>query len=283
MKRIGVAGIGIMGAGMASSLLRNGFRVTLWNRSRAKCDPLVDLGATVASSPESLASESDVVVSVLRDDFVVREVLIDQMLPGVKSGTTFIDMSTVTPGLARRAASACESRGCNFLDAPVMGSKEAAAAGELTILVGGSSETLEAQRDVLSALGQRIIHVGPNGSSAYLKLACNQLVAGVMAAIGEGIALARQGDVDRTTAVEMFTSTLSRVAGMKHPKIANQDWSTHFALDLMLKDLRQAQEAASESQLGMPVLSAVAEVYRQLQGQGRGALDFSVVTDPNNS
>ena len=280
MKRVGVVGIGIMGSGMASSLIRNGFPVTVWNRSQSKCLPLVEKGATLAPDPSSLAANSDVVVSVLRDDQVVRDVVLEQILPHSKAGTTLIDASTVTPAMSREVAQTAQSRGCDFLDAPVMGSKEAAENGQLTFLVGGPPETLEAQRDLLSAMGQRIVHVGPNGSSAFLKLACNQFVAGIIAAIGEGLALAQKGGVDRATAVDIFTSTMSRVAGLKHPKIANRDWSTHFALDLMFKDLVQTQQAALEAELSMPVLAAVTDTYEKVRRLGKGELDFSVVADP---
>ena len=280
MKRVGVVGVGIMGAGMASSLLRNGFPVTVWNRSQEKCMPLVEQGATLALDVASLAANSDVVVSVLRDDQVVREIVLDQILPNARPGTTLIDASTVTPAMSRETAQKAEERGCTLLDAPVMGSKEAAHNGQLTFLVGGSAETLEAQQDVLSAMGQKIVHIGPNGSSAFLKLACNQFVAGIIAAIGEGLTLAQKGGVDRQTAVEIFTSTMTRVAGLKHSKIANRDWSTHFALDLMFKDLVQTQQAAAEAGLSLPVLAAVTDTYEKVRRQGKGELDFSVVADP---
>jgi 3-hydroxyisobutyrate dehydrogenase len=280
MKRIGVVGIGIMGGGIAASLLRKGFAVSVWNRSQEKCASLVQSGASLAPDPLSVAAESDVVVTVLRDDQVVREVLLEQMLPHAKPGTTFIDMSTVTPAMSRNLAQAARSRGCHFLDAPVMGSKEAAENGQLTILVGGPAETLEAQQDVLSAMGQKIVHVGPNGSSAFLKLACNQFVAGIIAGVGEGLALAKKGGVDRQTAVDIFMGTMARVAVLKHSKIADRDWATHFALDLMFKDLVQAQQAADEVKLPMPVLSAVTDTFERVRRQGIGELDFSVVADP---
>ena len=283
MKRIGVVGIGIMGGGIAASLLRRGFPVSVWNRSQAKCAPLIEKGAALAPDPESVAVDSNVVITVLRDDQVVRELVLERMLPHAKPGTTFIDMSTVTPAMSRNLAQTARSRGCNFLDAPVMGSKEAAENGQLTILVGGPAETLEAQQDVLSAMGQKIVHVGPNGSSAFLKLACNQFVAGIIASVGEGLALAKKGGVDRQTAVDVFMGTMARVAVLKQPKIANRDWETHFALDLMFKDLVQAQQAADEVQLPMPVLTAVTDTFERVRRQGVGELDFSVVADPEGA
>jgi 3-hydroxyisobutyrate dehydrogenase len=280
MKKVGVAGIGLMGAGIAASLMRNGFAVTVWNRSEAKCSPLVESGARLAASLPALASEADVVVTILRDDSVVRELVLEQVIPHMKAGAALIEMSTVTPAVSRALAEAVEPRGLHFIEAPVMGSKEAAENGQLKVLAGGSAETVQAQHDVLSAMAQKIIHVGPAGSSAYLKLACNQLVAATIGALGEGLALAQKGGVDRKTAVELFMSTLARVAGLKHPKIADKEWSTHFALDLMFKDLVQAQRTADDLHLPMPVLAAVTDVYERVRREGKGALDFSVVADP---
>jgi 3-hydroxyisobutyrate dehydrogenase-like beta-hydroxyacid dehydrogenase len=186
MKRVGVAGIGLMGGGMALSLLRKGFPVTVWNRTAEKCSPLGEAGARVASSLTSLASDSDVVVTMLRDDSVVRDLVLEQVVPHMNPGATLIDMSTVSPAVSHSVAEAAGARGLHFIEAPVMGSKEAAENGQLTILAGTDEETLEAQRDLLSAMGQKVIHVGPAGSSAFLKLACNQLVAAIIGALGEG-------------------------------------------------------------------------------------------------
>jgi 3-hydroxyisobutyrate dehydrogenase len=280
MKRIGFVGLGIMGSGMAASLLGKGYPLTVWNRTRSRCAPLVEKGATEAPDLASVAAASQLIISMLRDDAVVRRVVKEGLLPHAAPGTTLIDMSTVTPRMCRELAAAAGSQGCQLLDAPVMGSKEAAAGGQLIIMVGGDAQILEAHFDVLSAMGQKVIHVGPNGSSAFLKLACNQLVAGVMAAIGEGLELAARGGVDRQTAVDTFVATLARVAGLKHAKIAERDWSTHFALELMLKDLNQALEAADDVRLPMPVLAAVREAYQRVNEQGKGELDFSVVADP---
>jgi 3-hydroxyisobutyrate dehydrogenase len=277
MKRIGFVGLGIMGQGMAANLLNRGFAVTIWNRTESKSRRLIEMGATLAPSLSSLARESEVIVTMLRDDAVVRNIVIDQLVPSAKPGTTFLEMSTITPEVARTLSEAVKARGCYSLEAPVMGSKEAAEKGQLIILVGGPLEVMEAQHDILSALGQKILHVGPNGSSAFLKLACNQMVASVMAAMGESVALIERAGLDRTQAVEIFATTLSRVAAMKQQKIAEQDWSTHFALDLMLKDLTQALQAAKEIGVPMSVLTTVREKYLVAQQQGKGELDFSVM------
>ncbi len=280
MKKIGFIGLGIMGSGMAGSLIRKGFEVTVWNRDKEKFKPLARLGAKVAESVQDLAGNADVVVSMLRDDKVVKQILIEQAIPAARPGTTFIDMTTVTPMMVRQMVHTITAHGCHYLDAPVSGSKLAAENGQLNIMVGGSADMLEAQRDVLSAMGQNILHIGPHGSSAYIKLANNQLAAVMMAAIGEGLALTGSAGLDRKIVLETLVATASRVAGMKLPKILEKEWSTHFALELMVKDMTQALQAADELGVPMPVLAIARESYQRIRQQGKGELDFSVVTDP---
>lgn len=279
MKKVGFIGLGIMGSGMAANLVKKGFAVTVWNRDHSKTAQLKELGAAVATGISVLAGEAEVVVSMLRDDAVVRRVLLEQAIPAAKPGTTFIDMSTVTPGMARQLAESAAAHSCNFLDAPVSGSKAAAAGGQLNIMVGGPTEVLEAQRDVLAAMGQNIVHVGPNGASAYLKLANNQLAAVLLGAIGESLALIEKAGLDRTMALEALVGTASRVTQLKQAKIQARDWETQFALDLMHKDLTQTLQAADELAIPMPILAVTRESYQRARQKGKGSLDFSVVTE----
>jgi 3-hydroxyisobutyrate dehydrogenase len=264
---------------MAANLVKKGYAVTVWNRDQSKTAPLAELGASVAPGIAALAQEVEVVVSMLRDDAVVRRLLLEQAIPNAKAGTTFIDMSTVTPGMARQLAEAAAANGCGFLDAPVSGSKAEAAGGQLNIMVGGSAEVLEAQRDILAAMGQNIVHVGPNGASAFLKLANNQLAAVMLAAMGESLALIEKAGIDRTMALEALVGTVSRVAQLKQAKIQAQDWETQFALDLMHKDLTQTLQAADELGLPMPILAVARESYQRARQNGKGALDFAVITE----
>jgi 3-hydroxyisobutyrate dehydrogenase len=281
MKKIGFIGLGIMGGGMAANLVKKGYELTVWNRDRKKTGPLVALGAKVADSPATLAAEVEVVVSMLRDDQVVRQLILEEALPAAHPGTTFIDLSTITPGMCRLLEQHASEQGCHFLDAPVTGSKAAAAAGQLNIMVGGSAAVLEAQRDVLEAMSQKITHVGPNGSSAFLKLANNQLAAVMMAALGESLSIIEQTEVDRNLALEIFIGTFARVGGLKLDKIKEKDWSTEFALDLMFKDMTQALQAADEVGVPVPVLGVARESLQRVRQSGKGSLDFSVVADPS--
>jgi 3-hydroxyisobutyrate dehydrogenase len=270
-----------MGSGMAGQLLEKGFELLVWNRDQKKAQPLVEKGAKLAESSADLASKVEVVITMLRDDAVVREILLGEngAIRVAKPGTIFIDMSTVTPMLARELAAACKARGLPFLDAPVPGSKGAAASGQLGILVGGEASTLEAVRDILEAMSQSIIHVGLNGSSAVLKLANNQLSGVFIAALGESLALCEAAGLNREMVLETLSATASRVGGMKKPKILNRDFSTDFALDLIHKDLTQTLQAANELTVPMPLLATARELYQQARKEGKGDKDFSIITE----
>ncbi len=281
MKKIGFAGLGIMGSGMAANMIRKGFEVTVWNRDAGRCAPLAAAGARVARTPAEMASQAEVVITMVRDDAAVRAVLSgpEGAFEKAQKGTCFIDMSTVTPGLARAMAQEANKRGFSYLDAPVTGSKGAAAEGKLNILVGGPVEILEEQREVLEAMSQSIAHLGPNGASAYFKLANNQIAAVLMAALGESLALIEQAGIDRQWGIETLAGTVTRVMGLKKEKIQHEDWSTDFALDLMYKDINQALIAAEELKHPQPIVAAAREVYQRGRQANLGSKDFSAVSE----
>jgi 3-hydroxyisobutyrate dehydrogenase len=281
--KIGLIGLGIMGRGMAGQLLQKGFDLTVWNRDISKATPLKEQGAKVAESSAALVADADVVITMLRDDGAVRQTLLgaNGILASARPETIFIDMSTVTPMLVNEVATAMREKGCAYLDAPVLGSKDAAAGGKLTVLVGGNAEILEKVRPVLEAVGQNIMHVGANGTSAVLKLANNQAAAVALASVGESLALceAYSLSLSREQILDLITTTASRVLSMKKEKMVTQDWSTHFALDLMYKDLSQTLGAAGEKHLPMPILAATRETYQRARQSGKGELDFAAVTE----
>jgi 3-hydroxyisobutyrate dehydrogenase len=279
-KRVGFIGLGIMGGGMAGQLLTKGFELTVWNRSAAKAAGLVQRGARLASTPADLARDVEVIVLMIRDDDSVRQVVTGPQgaLSTARPGTAFINMSTTTPVLALEMAQTLAARGCTLLDAPVTGSKAAAASGQIGILVGGSAADLEAQRDVLSAMGN-VTHVGPLGSSATFKLANNSLAATLVTAIGEALALCESTGLPRQMLVETFAATAARVCGLKKDKISQRDWSTDFALELMCKDLKQILDTAQKNQVNLPLITAVRDIHERSKTQGNGEQDFCVVAD----
>jgi len=282
-KRVGVIGTGIMGAGMAEQLLRQGFPVVVWNRTPDKAVPLVKLGATAARSPAELAPQVDTILLVVRDDAAVRAVVLgpEGALSKARPGTTFINASTVTPALVREVGAAIEAKDCAFMDAPVTGSKAAAANGKLGFLVSGRPEVVQSQLDVLNVLGQTITDFGPLGNSAVFKLANNQLAATLIRAMGESLALTEAAGLKREVVVEALVTTATRVCGLKKDKLLHRDWSTDFALDLMCKDLDQALQTSAELNVPSPLIAAVREIYRKAADRGGGELDFAAVVEFN--
>src|SRR5581483_747935 len=170
--RVAFLGLGLMGGGMAGRLLAEKFPVAVYNRSRQKAERLASLGAKVSATPREAAAGADVVIAMLSADEASRHVWLgaDGALAGAARGAILIESSTISPGWACELAVAAAAQGCELLDAPVAGSKPQAAAGQLLFLVGGADATLERARPVLVALSRDIVHLGPVGSGALVKL-----------------------------------------------------------------------------------------------------------------
>ncbi len=278
-KDIGFAGLGIMGSRMAANLLRHGFPVCVWDRNGETVDALVEQGASAAESPEELAGGADVAITILWGDDASRKVVLERMIPAARPGTIFLEMSTVSAAMQRALGQAADARGCRFLGAPVTGSKDAADAGELTALAGGPHDVLDALRDVLEAMVKNVVYTGGYGTSAALKLGNNQLLALVVAGLAESLRASEAAGVDRRLALDLFAGTAGRVAEMKRRPIAERDFSPHFTLAALVKDLREARAAASDAGLDLPLLTQTCALYERALNEGKGALDFSAIAD----
>jgi 3-hydroxyisobutyrate dehydrogenase len=181
--------------------------------------------------------------------------------------------------MQRHLADAARARGCRFVDAPVTGSKHAAERGELTALAGGEAEDIERVRPVLAAMTASVKHVGPNGSSASLKLGNNQIIALIAGALRESLAMCDAAGIDREAAIDMYCGTFGRVAAMKRGVMIARDWTPHFTTDALLKDLHAAARTAEAAGIEVPLLHALIPTLEDAVRQGRGRLDFSSLTD----
>src|SRR5208282_2837911 len=172
---VGFIGLGLMGKPMAQNLLRAGFPLVVWNRTKAKADDLIRGGAKLAANPREAAAQSDVLITIVSDPSALEEVLwgANGALEGSRAGSTLIDSSTVSPDMARRIAKACAERGVEFLDAPVTGGTWGAQKGELVFMVGGKAEVLDRVKPVLEAMGKKFPLLGPNGAGQTVKLGMN--------------------------------------------------------------------------------------------------------------
>src|SRR5580704_12172988 len=233
-----------MGRPMAANLLKAGFAVTVWNRTASRTQPLVELGARAEAGPRETAAASDVLITIVSDPPALEQVLWGDQgaLEGLRRGSVLVDSSTVSPVLARKVAAACAERGIEFLDAPVTGGTWGAEKGELTIMVGGTAETLARVEPVFAALAKRWIHIGPNGTGQTVKLAMNLLLALEVDALAEALALSTAGGVPGERLVEVMQASMGRapVLDVKAPLILQHNYPPSFPLRLMHKDVTLA-------------------------------------------
>jgi 3-hydroxyisobutyrate dehydrogenase len=279
---VAILGLGIMGSGMASRLLSAGFPLTVYNRSSEKTSPFASAGTRVADSPRQAASGAAVVISMVSDDQASRDVWLGESgaLAGAGAGCLLIESSTLSVGWVKELAAASAERGCEFLDAPVTGTKPHAASGELVFLVGGSETALAAVRPVLAVLGRHIIHLGPQGSGALMKL-INNFICGVQAAsFAEAARMVEAAGMDRDKAFSILTEgapgsgIVKRVAS----RVANNDFDPNFTLRLMAKDLGYALQEGAARGINLQTASPALQIFQRAMDRGHGDEDFSAVT-----
>ena len=258
---ISYLGLGTMGGGMASNLLKAGYKLTVWNRSAEKCKPFARKGARLAESPADAIRDVDLVIYMLSNDQAVEEVVFgaNGILSGIKEGQIAMDMSTVLPATSLREQQAYSNRGVNFLDAPVFGSKTESAKAKLWIMAAGKRHTFEKVKPVLQHLGQTVHYFGKNGNATAMKLVGNLIAALELEALSEGLVLARKAGLDLSTVMEVV-----KVADFRSPllvsngqNILKRDFSTSFALKLMLKDAGLIDKFAGSLQSPIPGLRVV--------------------------
>ncbi len=272
-----------MGAGMASRLLGQGFRVAVYNRTPEKAAPLLRQGARVCVSARSAACVADVVISMLADDDASRNVWLGETgaLAGATPQALLIESSTVSPGWVRELAAASAARGFALIDAPVTGSKPQAAVGQLLFLAGGEAADVERARPVLEALGRGIVHLGTLGSGAMAKL-INNFLCGVQAvAIAEALALIERTSLDpaRTLAVLTKGAAGSPLIELLSVRMANRDFAPNFLLRLMAKDLKYAIDEAESLSTPLATAAAALQTMRTAIDRGLGDKDFSAVIE----
>lgn len=261
IKTISYLGLGTMGSGMASNLLKTGYQLTVWNRSVEKCEPFARKGARVADTPTDAVREVDLVMYCLSNDQAVEEVVFGTkgILGGIKEGVIAIDMSTVLPATSLREQEAYAKHGVDFLDAPVFGSKQESADAKLWIMAAGNKAIFEKVKPVLEHLGQTVHYFGKNGNATAMKLVGNLIVALEMEALAEGLVLAQKAGLDLKTVMEVV-----KVADFRSPllvsngqNILKRDFSPSFALKLMLKDVGLIERFGDSLQSPVPALRLV--------------------------
>ena len=278
---VALLGLGTMGAGMAGRLLSAGFPLSVYNRNAERAKPYAELGASFASSPREAASQAEVVISMVADDVASREVWLgtNGALAGAKSGAVLIESSTLSVSWIKELATSASRANCELLDAPVTGTKPHAESGQLLFLVGGSAKTLERVRPVLSILGRDAIHLGPTGSGALMKLINNFLAAVQAVSFGEALSLIEAGGLDRAKTTSILTEGAPGSAILKRvaERVASGDFTPHFHLSLMAKDVSYAIEEGRCRQVNMQTAAAALTAFKQAIANGLGEKDFTAV------
>jgi 3-hydroxyisobutyrate dehydrogenase-like beta-hydroxyacid dehydrogenase len=280
---IGFIGLGIMGSAMAANLVKAGFKVTVWNRSADKCQPLVAAGACAADSPRAVAEASDILFSIMATPAAVESVREgdDGIIAGLRPGTGYVDMSTVDAETSLESARLAHEAGALFLEAPVAGSRKPAEDATLTIMAAGDLGLYDSSLPILEKLGRKILFLGETGNASRMKLANNLVMGGMLAALCEGMALASGSGLDTAQLLEVLDSgaVSNPMFRLKGPQIAaNGEFPAAFPLRHMQKDLRLALRLGED--VGQPLFATatINELYKAALAEGLGDADFAAVS-----
>jgi 3-hydroxyisobutyrate dehydrogenase len=279
--QIALAGTGKMGAAMVRRLMASGHTVTVWNRTAARAQPLLDEGATWAASPAALAASADIVLTMLIDEAALDEVYLgaDGLLSGPVAGRLFIDMSTVSPAKPQQIGARVQAAGASFLECPVGGSVGPAKEGRLLGFVGGTAEDLARARPVLESLCRRIEHVGPLGAGATMKLTINLPLMVYWQTLSEALSLVQPLGLDPARVVDILADTsggpnMLKVRGAAIAQaLSGQAGPVSVDVATMRKDMRAmlAQGAALGARL--PLTETALRTFEQAAAQGMDAAD----------
>jgi 3-hydroxyisobutyrate dehydrogenase len=281
--KIALLGLGLMGSGMAGRLLDAGYPLTIWNRTPGKTQALVGRGAKVANSPRQAVAGATVVISMLADVPVCRDVWLGrgEAILGAAPGTVLVESSTITVEWIEELDRAAKEHGCELVDAPVTGSKPQAAAGQLLFLAGGSSAALDSITPILKAMGRDVVHVGPVGSGARLKLINNFLSGSQVAALAEALSLIERSGLDAQKALGVLTEGApgSPLVKLLSGRMMARQYEPNFVLRLMAKDLRYAVSEADHQGLDLDMGRAALRVFEHAISAGQGEDDMSAVVE----
>ena len=278
---VGFIGLGIMGKPMARNLMKAGYKLVVYNRSRAPMDELAAEGAATADSPKAVAEQSEIVITMLPDSPQVRAVMTGEngVLAGAKAGTLVIDMSTISPVVTQEVAKVAQEHGVRMLDAPVSGGDVGAQQGTLSIMVGGSAEDFEQARPIFQVLGKTVVHVGDIGAGQVVK-ACNQIVVALtIEAVSEALVLGSKAGVDPAVILQVLSGGLAanRVMEVRGPNFLKHNFQPGFKIALHHKDLGIALSAGREYGVVLPVTALVDQMLQTLRQRGQGDQDHSAI------
>lgn len=271
MTSIGLIGLGLMGTAITERLLERGYHVLIWNRTRAKANPLIERGAEWSDNP--LAACDRVIISLYTSDVV--ESVLEQMRDGLHAGQIVLDTTTGEPAQSAALGARLAARGVQYLDAPISGSSEQTRRGEAMVMVGGERSAFEACSDLWPVLGQKVFYVGPCGSAAKMKLVSNLVLGLNRAALAEGLVFAKAIGVEPAAALEVLRGSMaySRVMDVKGRKMIEDDFTVQARLSQHLKDVR----LILASGVSLPLSETHRQLLEQAEAMGLGDLDNSAI------
>jgi 3-hydroxyisobutyrate dehydrogenase-like beta-hydroxyacid dehydrogenase len=279
--KIGFIGLGIMGSRMAANLQKHGYSLVVFNRTRAKAEPLLGPCGTFSDSPAKVANQVDLLFTMLAHPDAVEQAALrpDGFLNHLRPNALWIDCSSVNPSFSKKMAAAAVARQIRFVDAPVTGSALPAAEAKLIFWVGADPADLETVRPLLLCMGNKIVHTGGRGMGTSMKMVVNLLLGTAMAAFAEAMALGQGLGISRKM---LFDSLLSMPAvapflAAKREKMESANYEAEFPLRWMQKDMHLVSISAYESGVAMPLTNITKEIYRLAMRGGHDAEDFSAI------
>lgn len=277
-QKIAFIGLGKMGVPMSQNLIKKGYSLTVYNRTKDKAKPLADAGAKVAGSPKEAAGGADVIISMISDDAALHQVSIgpDGAFEGAKAGAIYIDMSTVSPGASAKVEEAAKKKSIKYLRAPVSGSTVLAASGTLTVFASGPKDAYDKCVDVLGCFGQKVFHVGTGEEARYLKLVMNMMVGLTSAMTAEALTFGEAGGMNWEQMIDIVGASVvaSPLIGYKSAMLKARNYAPAFTAAQMAKDFDIMIEAGRAKNVPMPMTALIRQFWSTMMAQGKGEQDF---------
>ncbi len=277
MPKIGFIGLGIMGKPMSKNLIKAGYQLVVFNRSKTAVDELVAAGAQAVASPKEVAAQTEIIITMLPNSPEVKQVVLGEngIIEGAKSGAVVVDMSSIAPLVSREIAGKLATKGIEMLDAPVSGGEPKAIDGTLSVMVGGKKEVFEKCFPVMKAMAGTVVLTGEIGAGNVTKLANQVIVALNLAAMSEALVLATKAGVSPELVYQAIRGGLagSTVLDAKAPLVMDRKFNPGFRINLHIKDLQNVLDTSHELGVPLPLTAAVMEIMQALKVDGKGDND----------
>jgi len=279
--RVGIVGTGLLGNAVGLNILKHGYALTAYNRTKSKTEELQKNGAKIADSPKEVAESSDIVFTIVKNADAVRKVAFGDscIACGKHDGLVVADMSTINPVDSKEISKEFSRHGISFLDTPVMGGPNVAITGDLVMMIGGDNKVFKKYKEIFDVIASKVFYLGENGTAHSVKLAMNLQIAMLALAISEGITLARGANIPPETFLQILNSTYFKT-GMsenKAYKMIKGDFTPTFTLANLRKDLDTINEAAATFGLSLPMAKMANSVFRDAEEKGFGAFDYTSI------